>query len=274
MKLVKKALAGVALAVAVATPTFAAVQTIGGVTWDPASGLDFNMGSGAIFQTLGPVGSGGLVSGYGSISTINGSSSFCSGCELTFSFTGFTFLGQAGGPGLPFLPYTYTNYYTGGTLTFYRDTAQDFNLSNGATASNGTPWLVLNAVDQGFGVTFLGTASFSSPMTGNTLQQLGGSGVLEVVGGDPSAMAAINTNTQSFGGDMTFSTTFTNVSNMTYGLGDPDGVGPAPTMMLITGTSTGGGTVTGESVQIPEPGSIALLGLGLIGLAAARRRKA
>lgn len=224
----------------------ASAITVGGVTWDPDSILDFSSFSIAIHQDIDEV--TGIVSGYGSITTMNGTdaSIFVSGGELTFTYGGFVPADTGALPGSVGSAITYTD---GWVNIYVDDEIEITNPSNPTTltlanTSNGDLWLSM------VGHEYLGATLTGSVVLGG----LSGLGQLDVTGG--LAMENFDTDSVTDGADLTFSNSFT---------------------MFLTGSllnANGTGNYFGDSIStVPEPAAVLLFGIGLIGIAGMGRKK-
>lgn len=267
-----------ALALGASGAAFATPITVGGVTWDPTSGFDLNINAFNLRETsVSAVGD--VLHGYGQIGSINGNNGFCvgtggAGCDLTFQFTYTVQNLGLSGSGNP------QAIFSLGSIQFYTNAAGSFNMQFPATAGPGTPWLTLTGHTgqvSGF------VDGMGNPISGQLFSNINGTvtsptfgsngvGFLDATGG--LAMNYVDSHTQDDGmggfADFTINSSF--LEQIFGGCGstpstDLDNVCAFP----IQGT----GNLIGKSVQVPEPGEIGLLGLGLgaLGLMLRRRRK-
>lgn len=216
----------------------------------------------AIGQVLGGIGIvDAIKNGGGATVWSNGTN----GRELTFEFGGYV------AEKITFLPGGIISIlFSGGHANFFSDAAGNFSPSLGttaldvATAINGTPWLNLTGGSTGV-ICAVVDACFSGAGTAITLQStiligslsaIGsgvGNGFLNVAAGAGAANSHFDTNTQAGGNDTTLGSSFNSAG--------------------ATGDFFASGSFDLRGATIPEPESLALFGIGLLGLAAGSLRR-
>jgi len=243
----KKGLAVTVAALGLSLSAQASDINIGGVVWDPESvnsfpdEVDFTS-SGILTETATTGIPGDIVTGYGLFTTINNTfpnmADFCPSCELTFTFSmELDSIVPGGGASANF---AFKNL----VIDIFVDGMPNYN-DTAANAGDGNLFLQL---------TSNGLLTGSGDNIGTGSDDGSGSGLLDVTQGIGLAWKNFDTNEQVNGADFVFSSSF-----------QPKGAG-------FPGILTGDFQLTGNS--IPEPTSIALLGLGMLGFAASRKRKA
>ncbi|MEW6990632.1 PEP-CTERM sorting domain-containing protein [Colwelliaceae bacterium 6441] len=226
---------------------------VGGVVWDPDSMFDFTSNHSLVEDQLDFKAGNTQLSGFGTTSMVNQLTSFCPGCELTFQFGGFEFLGQNAADPTQIA-------FTGGWINFYIDKSADYTATSYASAGSegGTNALFMRLeAHEVFNAAFGENVSIVSNTTsfGEGTDAGSGNSLMDVVAG--LAFGNFDTNEQTDGADFVFSSSFQPIPSGGNGEG-----------YELFGTAD----LRGNS--IPEPTSIALLGLGLLGFAASRKHKA
>lgn len=272
-----------ALALGVTGVASATIVNVDGVSWDTASPFDLNVNALNLRETevspaIGTPGTPGYVPaittlyGYGQIGSINGNNNFCSGCDLTFTFTYTVKAFGTSGSGNPQV------VFDGGTAQFYVSSPGSYNEANPSSASMGTQWLTLTGHTgsvTGFSTTSA-TGTLFSNVNGTIANPLTGSngiGFLDATGGPAMGFVDSRSQADGLGGFADFS------FNSSFLIQPAGGCGTTPTTNLdsvctypIQGTAN---LIGASRLSVPEPAEIGLLGLGLgfLGFLIRRRRK-
>lgn len=256
---------GCALALGASGAAFATPVNVNGVMWNTDDPFYLTLNSLNLRETsVSAVGD--VLTGYGQIGSIDGNNNFCSGCDLTFTFT-YTVQSVNGGP------QGNQDVFTNGSFQFYTQAAGSFNPANPASVG-GTPWVTLTGhtsksatfsddIGQLF-ATVNGTVS--NPQTGSN-----GIGLVDATGGPAQAYLNFNNVADGMGGlaDLNLNSSF---------LFKPANGCPKSGAPVCAYPITGTGELTANGmipVSVPEPAELGLLGLGLgaMGFFMWRRRK-
>jgi len=255
MNTFKKGLFAGAAALAMSMSVQAAEINVGGVVWDPDSFFDFASNQNLVENQLDPGAGITELTGFGLVTGFNDAlvADFCPGCELTFQFGGFELANV--------IPGVETNLaFTGGWIDFWVDHTPDYTgLSyDSAGDDSGANALFLRLeAHEVFSVVHGMLASITSDLSsyGAGSDAGDGSSLMDAVAG--LAFGNFDTDGEADGADLVFTSSFQPYKN-----------GPNPEGYELFGSAD----LSGDT--IPEPSTIALLGLGLLGFAGARKRKA
>jgi hypothetical protein len=278
-----KTIATLFAAVGIAASAPASAVAIGGVDFGALGGAPnrIHLETATLAQTF-VTGNGQSATAYGFITTINGDSSYCSGGG---SNCGLYYVAQFSNSQNFSSSYV---EFTNSTVSVFFSNSGPINLLNQDSPTNlatiqsingGSPWVTLTGHNNLGGIAdpsaVLNGAGF---LTGRTLSG-SGFGLFDVTGGDATVASFLNANgildDAGNATDIALTSSFNNFvlnqNDVAHGFarGCANGTAAAGAW-CFQGTANLRG-----STEIPEPGMLALVGIGLLGFgAASRRRKA